>query len=179
MNYFTKIIIFVLLLSISDFAIAQKDSIPKHPFKNKLYTGGGVGLQIGDVTLIEVSPILGYNITKNLSIGIGASYQFMKIREYNISSNTYGGSVFGRYTIWRNIFAHAEYELLNFENIELYNNVIHKQRMNVSSLFVGGGYRQMIGENSAMVLLVLWNLNETPYTPYTNPVLRVGVEIGL
>ena len=179
MNYFIKIIIFVLLLSISDFAISQKDSIPKNPFRNKLYTGGSVGLQIGDVTLIEVSPILGYNITKNLSIGIGASYQFMKIREYNISSNTYGGSVFSRYTIWRSIFAHAEYELLNFENIELYNNVIHKQRMNVSSLFVGGGYRQMIGENSAMVLLVLWNLNETPYTPYTNPILRVGIELGL
>jgi len=179
MNYFAKIIIFVLLLSISHFAISQKDSIPTNPFRNKLYTGGGVGLQIGGVTLIEVSPILGYIITNKLSVGIGASYQFMKIREYNISSNTYGGSVFSRYTIWRNIFAHAEYELLNFENITLYNNVISKQRMYVSSLFVGGGYRQMIGENSAMVLLVLWNLNETPYTPYTNPILRIGVEIGL
>ncbi len=161
--------------------MSQKDSIPKNPFKDKLYTGGGLGLQIGDYTLIQVSPILGYNITENLSVGIGATYQYTKYRQYNYDfvSNMYGGSIFGRYIIWRSIFAYAEDELLNIEYREQVNNIIYKKRTNVNSLFVGGGVRQLVGENSAMVLMLLWNLNETPYTPYNNPIIRIGFEIGL
>jgi hypothetical protein len=176
-----KTILFFFLLMISQLAISQNDSIPKkNPFKDKFYTGGGFGLQFGDYTLVQVSPILGYRINENLSVGIGAAYQYAKSNYYNFSTNTYGGSVFGRYIIWRNIFAYTEYEFLNIEYAELLStNKIRKQRMNVSSIFVGGGFRQMIGENSAMVFMVLWNLDDSPYSPYVNPVLRIGLEIGL
>ncbi len=175
-----KILTFIFLSTISLIAVSQNDSLPKeNPFKNKFYTGGGFGLQIGNVTFIGVSPILGYNVTQNFSVGIGANYQYTDYRQYDFSVNTYGGSVFGRYTIWRSIFAHAEFEMLKMQYPELINNQINKKWMNVSSLFAGGGVRQMIGENSSLVLLVLWNFNETPYSPYSNPVFRIGFEIGL
>ncbi len=48
-----------------------------------------------------------------------------------------------------------------------------------NSFFVGGGYLQRIGGNSGMYFLVLWNLNDTPNSPYTNPVIRIGFNIGM
>jgi hypothetical protein len=176
-----KTILFFFLIAISHFALSQDDSIPKkNPFKDKFYTGGGFGFQFGDYTFVQVSPILGYYVNENLSVGIGAAYQYANSSFYNFSTHTYGGSVFGRYIIWRNIFAYTEYEFLNIDYAELLsNNKIRKQRMNISSFFVGGGYRQMIGEKSAMILMVLWNLDDSPYSPYVNPVLRIGLEIGL
>jgi hypothetical protein len=182
MHLLCRAFIIVLLILKGFSAMSQDDSIPrppKNPFKNKLYTGGGFGLQIGDNTYIAVSPILGYNITQKLSVGVGGSYQYARFRQFDVSSSTFGGSVFTRYIIWRSIFAYVEYEQLNLDYFELRNNSLYRKRVNIRSLFAGGGIRQMLGENAAVVLMILYNFNDTPYSPYTNPVFRFGFEIGL
>jgi hypothetical protein len=48
-----------------------------------------------------------------------------------------------------------------------------------NSFFVGGGYNQRIGGNTAMYIMILWNLNDTPNSPYVNPIIRVGFSAGL
>ncbi len=80
-----------------------------------------------------------------------------------------------------NLFAHAEYELLNLEKIyyDSYYNVIKAGRENVESYLVGGGYCQPIGRNSYFTIIILWNLNETALSPYTNPIIRAGMDFGL
>ena len=53
-----------------------------------------------------------------------------------------------------------------------------KDMRQFNSFLVGGGYRQQIGGNAAMNLMVLWNLNDTYDSPYTNPIIRIGFSAG-
>ena len=51
-------------------------------------------------------------------------------------------------------------------------------RDNITSLMVGGGYAQPIGSNAALTLMILWNLTEEQYSPYQNPIFRLGFAAG-
>lgn len=153
--------------------------IRKHPPKeriiDRMFTGGNLGAQFGTVTFIEVSPLLGYRITDKISAGIGATYQYYRYRDklYNFETNVYGGRVFGRYLFTDYLFGHAEYEYLNLEAFDF-----RRRRVDVGSLLAGGGYFQRIGNNSGIMAMILYNFTESVYTPYTNPIIRVGFNIG-
>lgn len=117
-------------------------------------------------------------------------------------SNVYGGRIFFRYYLRSlfdnflgNFFAHAEYEYLNYTSP--YTPVAYgdpagtiwdpgggqykpgKQSVGINSLFVGGGYSQPIAGRVYLDLLLLFNLNESYNSPYSNPVFRMGVGVGL
>lgn len=153
----------------------------EYNFKSHLFFGGGFGLQFGYMTLIEVSPLVGYNITPKFSIGLSPTYKFYKYNDYygqnlDLKTNVWGGSIFSRYYIFESVFAHVEYESLLY-NTQTPGFPETKQQYN--SFFVGGGYNQRIGGNSGMYIMVLWNLNDTPDSPYINPIIRVGFSVGL
>ena len=179
-KYSVNVLLIILIFSITVYG-QEKKNTSNHKFKKEnLFTGGGLGLQFGTVTLIDISPILGYRINDNIAVGIGATYKYYKDNNYNFSTDIYGGNVFARYYIFDNIFAHAEYEILSIES-NLYDPRITQnvKRVIVSSFLVGGGYRQCIAGNSFINLSILWNLNESIYSPYDNPVIRIGVDVGL
>ena len=94
--------------------------------------------------------------------------------QFIYSTNIYGGGIFNQYFFLENFLAHAEYEILNLDSPLNIN-----KRINVHSFFVGGGYRSQIGGNSYASILLLYNLNESVDSPYTNPILRIGFGIGL
>ena len=158
------------------------DEKPQMSFKDHLFYGGGLGLQFGTVTLVDISPMIGYKVTQRIGIGVSPTYKFYSYTNYygqseNLKTNVFGGSIFTRIVILENVFAHAEYELLAYKTKDpSAGGVI--QTLNYQSVLVGGGYRERIGENAFMNLMVLWNLNETPDSPYTNPIIRAGFSIG-
>jgi hypothetical protein len=91
-------------------------------------------------------------------------------------------AVFARYYLFffNDLFLHAEYEALNYEQVYVYNyQVDHKERVWVSGLFVGGGYRQWIGSNAFVGITLLWNLMDNINSPYSNPIFRIGVGVGI
>jgi hypothetical protein len=49
----------------------------------------------------------------------------------------------------------------------------------VNSFFVGGGYRQPVSNRVAIDFLLLFNLNDSYNSPYSNPIFRLGVGVGL
>jgi hypothetical protein len=168
----------ILMLHLSsnaqDSAMIRKNP-PKERFIDKLFTGGNLGAQFGTVTFIDVSPLLGYRITDKISAGIGATYQYYHYKDkfYDFETNVYGGRVFGRYLFNEFLFGHGEYEYLNLEAFDF-----KRRRVDVGSLLVGGGYIQRIGERSAVIAMILYNFTESVYTPYSNPIIRVGFNIG-
>lgn len=172
---------FIVLFGLSSLTGHAQDStmIRKHPkklsFFDKVFTGGNIGAQFGTVTFFEVSPLVGYKITPKFSAGIGATYQYYHYKDqyYDFETNVYGGRVFGRYLIREFLFAHVEYEYLNLEAFDF-----QRRRVDVGSLMAGGGYIQRIGERSAIVAMLLYNFTESAYTPYTNPIIRVGFNLG-
>ncbi len=190
-----KSLIVVLLTVLSgafpaNLANAQEEE-PSGPL-DRIFFGGNFGLQIGTITNIDISPMTGYYITPRLAAGIGLRYQFYKdSRDYPgyqpFKTNIYGGSVFSRYLLIRDlgelvglglnlgIMAHTEYEVLSLEKKYFEVPYSYEEgRFEIHSVLVGGGLYQSIGRRSGLTMMVLWNLNQTASSPYSNPVIRIG-----
>ncbi len=153
-------------------------------FQSKWVFGGGFGMGFSTYgSSIQLSPTIGYRLTPKLETGVRLLYNFYSIKQFGIrlNSHSYGGGPYVNYDIYRGLFAHAEYELLSFEGffINNANQQIDKlDRINLSSVFVGGGYRQYFSTNAYGVFMVLYNLNESINSPYSNPVFRIGFGFG-
>ena len=176
------VVALLFMSSIQLFAQSREtESKPLSPKRSgfdwdRLVLGGNFGAQFGDVTYAEISPTLGYLITENWLGGVGAKYIFYENKLFRpiINTNIYGGGLFTQYYFLENFIAHLEYELINLDD---FND--REKRTNISSLFVGGGYRSMIGNNSFASILLLYNLNDDINSPYTNPIIRVNIGFGL
>ena len=149
-------------------------------FADRLFFGRILGMQFGsDQTYVEVAPLIGYRFTDRLNGGLHLKYIYLKVHQdnyLNYSINIYGGGPFGRFFVYEGLFAHLEYEILNMEVPDFYGGY---RRENITSVFVGGGYRQMLGERSAMDIMLLYNINESTYSPYVNPILQFGFAFGI
>ena len=107
---------------------------------------------------------------------------FLKTKLPSYETSIYGGRIFGRYYFLDNLFGHLEWEILNMDvpstntinGVQSYDYI----RDNIMSLMVGGGYAQPIGSNAAITLMILWNLTEEQYSPYQNPIFRLGIAAG-
>jgi hypothetical protein len=175
-----------LIMSLSVFSQENNEQENNEiTWRDRLFFGGCVGLQIGSPTIIELAPQAGYRITSRLSAGIGAKYEYYKnSRGYQYETSVYGGNVFSSCVLWKNfisegssLLAHAEYEALSLERKYFeYPDTNESGRFILNSFLVGGGMRQRIGRRSYLNILILWNLNETTYSPYQNPILRVSFQ---
>jgi hypothetical protein len=181
-----RILLFVFLVAASTAVVGQgKDnSLKGVPFKERIVTGGGLGLGFGSVQdYVSLSPVLGYSITKKFIAGTGITYRYTnyKITTPSIKLNDYAVSPFLRYNIYRGFFAQTEYEYLNYE---FPVNTAETVRMDFGSVLAGGGLVQPIGKNLAFYVMALYNFSyQQPVpgrvSPYGSPfVIRAGINIG-
>lgn len=122
----------------------------------------------------EISPLVGYKVTPDFRVGTRITYIYSKF--YGRSFNDYGGSLFAQHRLLNFLIAHAEYELLSVEFVDDMNK---NQRRAISSLFLGGGLFQSMGGRGFVTIMILYNVLETQYSPYSNPVIRIGFGVGL
>jgi len=168
------------------FAQFQDDNPkPKRPFKDRIFVGGGLQLAFGNVTTIGASPIVGYRVTDKWSVGVGGTYVYYREKFQGFPAYTtsiYGGNVFTRYTVFKNLFAHAEFGVTNWEApvIDLHGHYLGTRRINSYSLPIGGGYAQPIGGNSFFEILALYDVLYSSSTSFSASPLtfRAGVNIG-
>lgn len=151
---------------------------------DRVVFGGNFGAGFGtNQSLIAVSPSVGYRVTERLTLGTGVIYQYYRYKFANLDFkfNNYGARFFGTYQLNDFLVLHAEQESLNLEYLKFnaLGNPDGSVRRKIGSTFVGAGYRQYISSNSMVDLLVLFNLTETTYTPYSNPIIRVNFGFGL
>ena len=156
-----------------------RDSFFFEDGEKRLYAGGGLSAYFGSTSLFEISPIIGYKITKPISVGIGGTYQYYEDNVYKFSTNMYGGRVFSKVMVYRDFFAYGEIEMLNMDDFSRLSQYNKRERINIFSTFIGGGYRQKLGQNVCSNILLLWNLNETSNSPYNNPIIRINFEFGI
>jgi long-subunit fatty acid transport protein len=182
-NMHKQAFIILILLTFSFCASAQDFSLPdttqkqntKAPFWSwqKIYVGGDLGLLFGNITMVNIAPIVGYKITDRYSAGVGIRYLYFADNYAHYALNIYGGSLFNRFILTDFLFAHAEYEVLNGAW-----NPASSNRFNLVNIWGGGGLQQSMG-NSSFNIMALWNFNESIYNPFPNPQIRVGANIGL
>jgi len=157
-----------------------REEKPKSPFWEKVYIGGNLGAQFGNVTAVDVSPIVGYKITEKISAGFGITYQYYNIRSYNYDTHIYGGRIFARYQPWSFLFLHTEFELLNWKPLYDINGKLNTERIWAPGLLAGGGFSQPIGGGSSIFVMALYNFLYSSNSSYGSPlVLRVGANFGL
>jgi hypothetical protein len=177
-------------------------------FWRRVSVGGNLGFQFGSITGITVAPEIAIRTVDNLYVGFRFMYQYYNYKNYywndstnqylSYKSSVYGGGVYLRYYLSSlfdnflgNLFAHVEYEYQYYTRpytnayggyiVDPYLNqyVPGKEVVEVNSIFVGGGYRQPIASRVSMDFMILFNLNDTYNSPYSNPIFRLGVGVGL
>lgn len=179
-------IVILILFSFKTMAqrrVENNEKFESSSIERPFFTGGSFGLQFGTITAIDVSPILGYRFTENIVAGVGATYQYYRNGRYipAIQTDIYGGRVFARFYFLEKLFIHGEAELINFERIAFIPGTGSSQSERIweNNLFLGVGYRQLMGEFTSMHISILYNFNQGPYSPFSNPQIRIGFDVSL
>ncbi len=145
--------------------------------QSKVQVGGGLGLNFGNSTTIEVSPNVSYRIMPNVDVGVEASYLYNK--DDYFSQNAFGGGVFARPYLG-SFFGYGAYKInqVNTELERLGQGSIEEDR-SVDELWLGAGYRRKMG-GITMYVGAMYDvlhdgdsLYKSGFRPY------VGVGLGL
>lgn len=158
--------------------------------KHKLFLGGNLGLAFGDMTYLNLSPAIGYRFSDLFAAGLQVNGQYESVRYFDQSNRIYqkdkygmvGLGVFGRVYPIPQIFFHVQPEMNFIFGKSKFYDGSSDQRFNehVPSLLGGIGYSQRVGANSAMTIMVLYDVLQRVNSPYGNkPIFRVGADIGL
>lgn len=151
---------------------------PRPKFSSRLFGGGDLALQFGTYTLVNVAPLVGYKLTDKLGAGVGPIFSYVKDNTYKpaYESSAYGGRLFGQYAVTTNILAYSEYQVVNTDVIDDFTYQI--VRRSIPFWFAGGAYVAPMGQRSGLMIMVLFDLMDDPYSYYSNPVFRVGFTTG-
>ncbi|OEJ99605.1 hypothetical protein [Roseivirga misakiensis] len=188
-------IILGLLLIVGSYGVAsaqvyfEEDEVDSLSFKDKLYFGGNFSFNIGNrFTFIDISPLAGYLLTDDFSVGAGVNYQYLRrefINAFNgdrftLSNGVYGGRLFARHNILDDYFAHVELETVNTEVVE-FDNFGRSSigRDWVPGFFIGGGYTQPVFGRAGINVTVLYNLlHDDARSPYNSAfIIRGGITL--
>lgn len=181
--------IFITLISLGGFS-QENDSTENNQkevfnLKDKLYFGGSFWVTFGNNTFVNISPKIGYKMTENFSMGLGAKYQYFSYRDpytsYKESASIYGGSLFARHKLTDQLFLIGELEHINIENY--FRSTIQKW---TDFLLVGAGYQHNSGGGLSLNAQIMYDLLENPLLPYFYQtafglpiILRLGVSFGI
>jgi len=172
----------IVMLSVS--LTAQDRASDRPPVSERLFFGGAFGLQVGTVTNIEVSPVIGLWVLPRVAIAGGPTYQYYK-DPYGKTS-IYGGDVYTQLTLIQDfnnvipigmhlgIFAQLEYEGLFLEKALFSGSPEDEGRVYSGTFLAGGGISQPLGKRAVMNLTFLWTLGNPKYSIYSSPEIRMS-----
>ena len=163
-----------------DTTTAEETVVPKAKIdKSKLYYGGNVNLSIGNYTVIGATPLVGYKVSPQFSVGGQLAYEYVRDRRYSTDYETsnYGLSIFSRYRVVPQLYVHAEFSEMNYK---LYNNLGGSERTWVPFLWLGGGFSQPISRNTWLNAQVLFDVINNENSPYKDwePFYSIGFGVG-
>lgn len=126
----------------------------QQPFVDRLRAGGSFGLSFGSVTNVNLSPMVGYELTEKLVGGVGATLMYFRSRYYSISTAYYGGRGFLMYSVFPMVNLIGEIEGMNVEGS-------YQKRQWLASPLIGASYSQPIGNKlvKGVHFTVLYNLS--------------------
>lgn len=152
--------VFMLLAITQNTAFAQRSDTDRYfdesqGFTHRLWYGGGIILNFlstgtESAFTVGVSPLIGYKITDNFSVGprfslIYTNYRlqtgFDRVTPANLFD--YGIGAFTRYKLFRSFFVHLEYGADNEELVNGYdsfNDELITTRAVRSNAYIGAGY---------------------------------------
>lgn len=180
-----KVILLLLFLLFPIIALGQTEKKGEAPpFRERLFFGGSFGLQLGTITDIELSPVVGYWVLPRVAVAAGPDYRYYSFNKNK--THIYGGKAYLELTLLRNInsvipigantdiILHVENELLSLESAYFRNPPYQSERFNVNTVMVGGGLSQQIGKRAALNIILLWPIETDSYGIYNNYEFRMS-----
>jgi hypothetical protein len=176
------VLIFMLLFTLPLSAQQERREIPV--LRERLFYGGSIGLQLGGITDIQLSPVIGLWVLPRLSIAIGPDYRYYK-DSYG-RTVIYGGSAYTQIVVIQDlnnlipigmhygIFLQAEDELLSLESLYWKTTPVNSERFFINTPLAGVGLSQPIGKRASLNMAVLWTLETPKYDIYSNPEIRIS-----
>lgn len=192
------IVVFMVLISYVSIAQNTYSSgggkkLPKQEKKrgfdaNRLVFGGNASLLIGNPTLVNLSPKIGYNLFKGFAAGVGIGYYYYGEKNpyssLRFRQNMVYPSVWAYYTPWRYLFLNAEFKHNMLTQKQEFNNYytgikeFDKQSLNFQQMIVGGGFRQPLSERVSMNIGLYYDLLGNKYG--NNELFyQIGLMVGL
>jgi len=180
--HISALLLFLLIHSnlVAQDAEAELDSTRKEKthtekkFIDKFTFGGGFGLSLGSYTRIAAAPLVGYRPIERVLVGIEGRYAYIKDTYVGYKTHYYGFGPLARVILFRGLFAQAQAEFINYDQIITLSYQSHRIWSN--AVLVGAGYRQALSDRSYYFITVLWNINETGSSIYVNnPIIRMGI----
>jgi len=136
---------------------------PKPAWKEKLRYGGNLWLGFFGAFYIDVSPMVGYELgEKGTVAGLGANIIYQG--NFNQNGNfIYGPKLFVRQQVFRSIFLHAEYEMMNAYASQFYSfnpnaPITDIKKKWEGSPLLGAGFYQGRGGNRGSFISLMYNL---------------------
>ena len=141
----------------------------------KVYYGGTITLSFGSTTRVGFFPMIGYSVSPKISAGAEVGYEYVSYDGH--TTHNYGASVFSRFRVGRNLYAHAEYQSINYEIFKANGS---SDREWVPALLLGGGYVKSLGGRTSVYAEVLFDVLQDSKSPYGDwePVVNFGVVVG-
>jgi len=183
-----KVILLILLFFLVSASLQAQEEIPSR--KGKFFLIPELWLSFGNTTYIEVAPMVGYQVFNRLAVGLGPHYIYQSVKAYppypSYDTHAYGLKGFVRFSIITNaeeflpirlfseLFVHVEYEGLSLEKQHYIPPYTEDGRFIYQGFLVGGGLTQRVGMYNSVSFMVLWDVNESSYSPYSNPIFRIG-----
>lgn len=130
---------------------------------SKLTVGGSFGLQFGDYTVINISPQVGYNFSKYLTLGAGFGYTYFK-EDYSYvdyKQSYLSFNLFGRFYPIENIVLSVQPEISRMWQTVEERGTKYSESKFVPSLLLGGGIRY-----SGLLAMIQYDVIQDKNTPY-------------
>lgn len=177
----------LLVLSVVGVNAQYLEKEPPPSPVQRIFFGGNLDMAFGSITQISLSPEVGYRISNRLSAGVGIDYMFVYSEEYSFKGSIFGGNVFASFTMIKSIgklipFFRTDMGILlygqfSYTNMgRFYTALSGEEPMWIASPMLGLAFQVPIGQRSYMVLSVMYNFNETLYSLYSNPVVKVSYQ---
>ena len=162
--------------SAQDLSTATKrNSMRGKPLSERLELGGT--LQVNrEPTSVDLSPLVGYKLNKQLTLGAGVTYRaVLDIDEFKTEDQVYGFRAFVQQHAIRGFLVHGEFERLNVALETVTRNDQYRRKWQTNGL-IGVGKEYPMFKGIKGQVLVLYNfLHDHGVTPYQKPiVVRVG-----
>ncbi|GEM_PF-628682 len=192
----TVLLIFGVTFSSMDAQVRLQDPSEKEtPFTDQLWYGGNVNLgfqgsNLYNVFFFGLSPMVGYKVNEDFSVGPRVEIFYTYYKAYVWSENrnlsahpiSFSYGVFARHKLFRQVFAHAEFHreratfpLRNqFGDFFSDNGKLATGTLNFDNLLIGLGYFSRWSKWGSEISL-LYNLLDDDQTLALPITIRVGI----
>ncbi|RYY22346.1 MAG: hypothetical protein EOO04_15975 [Chitinophagaceae bacterium] len=174
----------LVLLMFSQAVNAQDDApVEKRGFdRSRLFGGGSFALNFGNITIINISPQVGYRFSRYLAAGVGVNGQYSSFKTINgydgstLSRENYGVAglnIFGRFYPIEQVILQVQPEAnYVWGKVKYYDppQAFKLKGKVVPSLLLGAGGAIPMGGAGAFIIMAQYDVLQNERTPYGSKV---------